>query len=97
METSEIKELMLISNIQFIYNNASLLCVDEKDNYLRVNAMPENNYFDIRVCNRDLENVELTDEQYNMICKYVESEFNEYHSNNSAFTDDDKEHFNSLI
>ena len=97
METKEIKELMLISNIQFIYNNASLLCVDKKDNYLRVNSMPENNYFDIRVCNVDLENVDLTDEQYNMICKYVESEFNEYHSNKSAFTDDDKEHFNSLI
>ena len=97
METKEIKELMLISNIQFIYNNASLLCVDDKENYLRVHAIPENNYFCIRVYNKENENVDLTDQQYNMICKYVESEFNEYHSNNSAFTDDDKEHFNSLI
>ena len=97
METKEIKELMLSVSIQFIYNTASLLCVDDKENYLRVNAIPENNYFDIRVCNKENENIDLTDEQYNMICKYVESEFNEYHSSNSAFTDDDKEHFNSLI
>ena len=97
METKEIKELMLISNIQFIYNNASLLCVDDKENYLRVHAIPENNYFCIRVYNKENENVDLTDQQYNMICKYVESEFNGYHSNNSAFTDEDKEHFNSLI
>ena len=97
METKEIKELMLSVSIQFIYNTASLLCVDKKDNYLRVNAIPEKNYFDIRICNNKNENVNLTDEQYNMICKYVESEFNEYHSNNSAFTEDDKEHFNSLI
>ena len=28
---------------------------------------------------------------------YVEKEFNEYHSNNTGFTSDDREHFNSLI
>ena len=97
METNKIKELMFLSKVEFIYNNANLLCVDEKDNYLRVSAKPDNNYYDIRVCNDANENVNLTDKQHSMICNYVESEFNEYHSNNTAFTDDDKEHFNSLI
>ena len=97
METKDIKKLMLLESVEFIYNTANLLCIDNKENYLRVNAVPENNYFDVRVCNEKNENLDLTDEQHNMICKYVEKEFNEYHSNNTGFTSDDREHFNSLI
>ena len=97
METKDIKKLMLLESVEFIYNTANLLCVDNKENYLRVNAVPENNYFDVRLCNEKNENLDLTDEQYNMICKYVEKEFNEYHSNNTGFTSDDRDHFNSLI
>ena len=97
METKDIKELMLLESVEFIYNAANLLCVDNKENYLRVSAVPENNYFDVRLWNEKNENLDLTDEQHNMICKYVEKEFNEYHSNNTGFTSDDREHFNSLI
>jgi hypothetical protein len=97
METKDIKDLMLSTSVEFIYNTANLLCVDKKENYLRVNSIPENNYWDIRICDEKNKEITLTDEQYNMICKHVENEYYEHHSNNTAFTDDDIEHFNSLI
>ena len=97
METNEIKELMLLGNIRFQERYAYLDCEDSKGNYLDIISYPENNRWCIDLYDYNSKLILLTDEQFNMICKYVESEFNEYHSNNSAFTDDDKEHFNSLI
>ena len=97
METKEIKELMLSGKIEFIYKIAELTSEDLKGNCLHVIAQPLDNKWYLGLKTNYADNTDLTDEQYNMICKYVESEFNEYHSNNSAFTDDDKEHFNSLI
>ena len=97
METNEIKELMLSGDITITKNTVKLYSLNLKCNFLEVYSRPRDNYFSVSFYNNKNENVDLTDEQYNMICKYVESEFNEYHSNNSAFTDEDKEHFNSLI
>ena len=97
METNEIKELMFLGEIIFKERFAYLDCEDLRGNYLDIISMPENDEWFINLCDYNSESIHLTDEQYNMICKYVESEFNEYHANNSAFTDDDKEHFNSLI
>ena len=97
METKEIKELMLLDSVKFQERHAYLNCLDSKGNYLDVISTPNENKWLVDLYNDNGESIPLTEEQYNMICKYVESEFNEYHSNNSAFTDDDKEHFNSLI
>ena len=97
METKEIKELMFLGNIRFQERCAYLDCEDSEGNYLDVVSKPNSNYWCVDLYDYNSESITLTDEQYKMICKYVESEFNEYHANNSAFTDDDKEHFNSLI
>ena len=97
METKEIKELMLSGNIIFQERCAYLDCEDSEGNYLDIISTPEENRWVVDLYDYNSKLIHLTDEQFNMICKYVESEFNEYHSNNSAFTDDDKEHFNSLI
>ena len=96
METNKIKELMLSGIIIIGDKFADLDFEDKNGNYLYVVAAPKDSLFIVKLFKNGKE-YDLTDEQYNMICKYVESEFNEYHSNNSAFTDDDKEHFNSLI
>ena len=97
METKEIKELMLSGDITITKNTVKLYSLNLKCNFLDVYSRPRNNYFSVSFYNNKGNSTCLTDEQYNMICKYVESEFNEYHANNSAFTDDDIEHFNSLI
>ena len=97
METNEIQELMLLGNVTITKNHAYLDCEDLIGNYLDVISTPEENRWVVDLYNYNGESIPLTDEQFNMICKYVESEFNEYHANNTAFTDDDKEHFNSLI
>ena len=99
METKEIKELMLSGGILISETDKSvhLNCENSKGYCLDVISKPDNNYWSVDLYDYCDNLLELTDEQYNMICKYVESEFNEYHSNNSAFTDEDKEHFNSLI
>jgi hypothetical protein len=96
METKDIKELMLLFNIRFDNGFAFLDCFDKKSNYLDVTARPEDSYFNVKLL-KDGKEITLTDEQYNMICKHVENEYYEHHSNNTAFTDDDIEHFNSLI
>ena len=97
METKEIKELMLSGEIVFSKNTVNLYKEDLNGNSLVVYSRPKDDRFVIIVKDYKGYVINLTDEEYNMICKYVESEFNEYHSNNSAFTDEDKEHFNSLI
>tara|TARA_R110002111_G_C5743049_1_gene349833 strand:- start:173 stop:466 length:294 start_codon:yes stop_codon:yes gene_type:complete len=96
METNEIKELMLSGEISYIDNSCSLICEDLKGNGLEINAEPLDGFFDTVFYN-SIDEVRLTDEQHDMICEYITQEYYEYHSNNSAFTDDDKEHFNSLI
>mgnify|MGYP003643950367 FL=1 len=96
METNEIKELMLSGEISYIDNSCSLICEDLKGNGLEINAEPLDGFFDT-VFYDSIDEVRLTDEQHDMICEYITQEYYEYHSNNSAFTDDDKEHFNSLI
>jgi hypothetical protein len=88
---------MLLGNIIFKERFAYLDCEDSNGYSLEVISTPEDNKWDVNLYGVLYDLIHLTDEQFNMICKYVESEFNEYHSNNSAFTDDDKEHFNSLI
>ena len=97
METNEIQELMLLGNVTITKNHAYLDCEDLIGNYLDVISTPRNDKWNICLYDYNNGSIKLTDEQYNMICKYMESEFNEYHSNNTAFTDEDKEHFNSLI
>ena len=97
METKEIKELMLSGKITFTENTVSLYSDGSGGNFLEAYSKPKNCRFLISLCDRNGYVLSLSHEQYNMICKYVESEFNKYHSSNSALTDDDKEHFNSLI
>ena len=97
METNKIKELMLSGEIVFSKNTVNLYKEDLNGNCLAAYSRPKDNRFVITFNDYKGDLMGLTEEQYNMICKYVESEFNEYHSNNSAFTDEDKEHFNSLI
>ena len=96
METKDIKELMLSGEISYIDNSCSLSCDDSKGNYLEISSEPLDGFFDVVLYNLT-KKINLTDEQYNMICKYVENEYYEHHSNNTSFTDDDIEHFNSLI
>ena len=97
METKEIKELMLSGNIRFQERCAYLDCEDSEGNYLDVISTPEENRWVVDLYDYNSKLIHLTDGQFNMICNYIESEFKEYHANNTAFTDDDKEHFNSLI
>ena len=97
METNKIKELMLSGEIVFSKNTVNLYKEDLKGNSLVVYSRPKDDRFVIIFKDHKGYVINLTDEEYNMICNYVKSEFNEYHANNSAFTDDDKEHFNSLI
>ena len=97
METKEIKELMLLESVEFSDRCAYLNCEDSEENYLEVISTPDDNRWCIVLYDYHCELIPLTDEQYNMICKYVEKEFNEYHSNNTGFTSDDRDHFNSLI
>ena len=97
METNEIQELILSGKITISTNKVSIFYENIVGNYLIANSRPKDNYWCVDLYDYNSESIPLTDEQYNMVCKYMESEFNEYHSNNSAFTDDDKEHFNSLI
>ena len=97
METKEIKELMLLGKIRFTENTVNLYSDDSEGNFLEAYSRPEDCRFLISLCDRNGYVLSLSHEQYNMICKYIESEFNKYHSSNSALTDDDKEHFNSLI
>jgi hypothetical protein len=96
METKDIKDLMLSSSVRLEGGFANLHCFNKKSNYLDVTARPEDSYFNVKLLKGGKE-ITLTDEQYNMICKHVENEYYEHHSNNTAFTDDDIEHFNSLI
>ena len=96
METKELKNLILSGDISYTENSFYLSCEDLKGNCLDITAAPEDVYFNITLYNSKGE-ILLTDEQYNMICKHVENEYYEHHSNNTAFTDDDIEHFNSLI
>jgi hypothetical protein len=97
METKDIKELMLSSEIMFEDKYVYLYSEINKFYYLDVISKPEDSYWYISVYDKDDKTVTITDEQYNMICKHVENEYYEHHSNNTAFTDDDIEHFNSLI
>ena len=97
METNEIKESMLSGEITITKNTIHFYHRDLKGNYLAAYSRPKDCRFSVNLHNDKGNEIDLTDEQYNMVCKYLESEFNEYHSNNTAFTDDDKEHFNSLI
>jgi hypothetical protein len=96
METKDIKELMLSGEISYIDNSCSLICEDLKGNGLEINAEPLDGFFDT-VFYDSIDEVRLTDEQHDAICEYITQEYYEYHSNNTAFTDDDIEHFNSLI
>jgi hypothetical protein len=95
METKDIKELMLSGEISYIDNSCSLSCGDSEGNYLDISAEPLDGFFDIAY--DSLHKIRLTDEQHDMICEYITEEFYSHHSNNTAFTDDDIEHFNSLI
>jgi hypothetical protein len=97
METKDIKDLMLSNSVEFFSTYAILNCNDIKGNCLYVYSRPEDSYWSIKLyCNNGYLKL-LTDEQYNMICKHVENEYYEHHNNNTAFTDEDIEHFNSLI
>ena len=97
METKDIKKLMLLESVEFSDRCAYLNCGDSEGNYLDVISTPRDNKWNIGLYDYNNGSITLTDEQFNMICKYVEKEFNEYHSNNTGFTSDDRDHFNSLI
>ena len=96
METKDIKELMLSGEISYIDDSCSMKCENFDGYYLDVDSEPLNGFFDIKFYGY-VEVIDLTDEQHDMICEYITQEFYEHHSNNTAFTDDDIEHFNSLI
>jgi hypothetical protein len=96
METKDIKELMLSGEISYIDESCSLNCDDSEGNYLELSAEPLDGFFDIAFYN-STDEIKLTDEQHDAICEYITEEFYSHHSNNTAFTDDDIEHFNSLI
>jgi hypothetical protein len=97
METKDIKELMLLESVIFTDKQAELISENKKGNLLHVISEPLDSKWYIGLYSKSHFPLSLTDEQYNMICKHVENEYYEYHSNNTAFTDDDIEHFNSLI
>jgi len=96
METKELKELMLSGKFDFRYKRCYLNSENTAGLFLDVTSEPEKDYYKIEFYDYFNE-FTLTDEQYNMVCDYVTKGFNEYHTSNTAFTDDDKEHFNSLI
>jgi hypothetical protein len=96
METKDIKKLMLSGEISYIDNSFSLSCEDSEGNYLEISAEPLDGFFDVAFYD-SVDEILLTDEQHDMICEYITQEYCEHHSNNTAFTDDDIEHFNSLI
>ena len=96
MKTKDIKKLMLLEDPTFSKTSVYLSCEDCDGYYLNVVAKPKDSNFVVELYGYYGKR-SLTDNQYNMICKHVEKEFNEYHSNNTGFTSDDREHFNSLI
>ena len=96
MKTKELKDLMMSGKFEFIDDRCYLNSENTAGLFLDVTSEPEKDSYKIDFYDYFNE-FTLTDEQYNIVCDYVTKEFNEYHSSNTAFTEDDKEHFNSLI